>query len=178
MLRETRAERVTPSFDLNRDQLLQLARHGDPARLEVVIHQHMPMFHMEHCVFCALLSPGTNKTNCGRPCDRHVVQLRDRVGAEHPLVADVGCRNTVYNHTPQSGAEVTADLRNTGLTWFRIELLNENSSKEILRIVQLYRGLLAEEVSPGEVWRELHAMNRIGLTQGTLEHERNPLAIV
>ncbi len=178
LLRETRAERVTPSFDLNRDQLLQLARHGDPARLEVVIHQHMPMFHMEHCVFCALLSPGTNKTNCGRPCDRHVVQLRDRVGAEHPLVADVGCRNTVYNHTPQSGAEVTADLRNTGLTWFRIELLNENSSKEILRIVQLYLGLLAEEVSPGEVWRELHAMNRIGLTQGTLEHERNPLAIV
>ena len=36
------------------------------------------MFHMEHCVFCAVLSPGTNKTNCGRPCDVHQVKLRDR----------------------------------------------------------------------------------------------------
>ena len=76
----------------------------------MVIHQHMPMFHMEHCVFCAVLSPGTNKTNCGRPCDRHVVQLRDRVGAEHTLQADVACRNTLYNATPQSGAETVSEL--------------------------------------------------------------------
>jgi putative protease len=46
---------------------------------------------MEHCVFCAFLSPGTDKTNCGQPCDHHDVKLRDRVGMEHPLKADVGC---------------------------------------------------------------------------------------
>jgi putative protease len=50
------AQRVTASYDLNRDQLLELASRADAARLEVVVHQHMPMFHMEHCVFCAVLS--------------------------------------------------------------------------------------------------------------------------
>ena len=31
--------------------------------------------------------------------------LRDRVGKVHRLTADVGCRNTLYNATAQSGAE-------------------------------------------------------------------------
>ena len=64
---------MTASYDLNREQLLALVALTPADRLEVVIHQHMPMFHMEHCVFCAVLSPGTNKHNCGRPCDEHLV---------------------------------------------------------------------------------------------------------
>ena len=104
-LRSLGAQRVTVSYDLNRDQLLDLVDAVPPEWLEVVIHQHMPMFHMEHCVFCAVLSPGTNKHNCGRPCDVHAVKLRDRVGMEHPLTADVGCRNTLFNAVAQSAAE-------------------------------------------------------------------------
>jgi putative protease len=88
---------LTPSYDLNRDQLMELVKWVPSQWLEIVVHQHMPMFHMEHCVFCAMLSPGTNKTNCGRPCDEHQVELRDRTGVDHPLVADVGCRNTLFN---------------------------------------------------------------------------------
>jgi hypothetical protein len=94
------------------------SRAVPPAWLEVVVHQHMPMFHMEHCVFCAVLSPGTNKTNCGRPCDLHTVKLRDRIGMEHPLTADVGCRNTLFNATPQSGAEIVPRLA-AGVRHFR-----------------------------------------------------------
>ncbi len=105
-LHEQGAKRVTASYDLNRDQLLDLVAATPASWLEVVIHQHMPMFHMEHCVFCAVLSPGTNKTNCGRPCDIHEVKLRDRVGMEHPLKADVGCRNTLFN---ASSAEFRGD---------------------------------------------------------------------
>src|SRR5581483_7307823 len=67
-------------------------------------HQHMPMFHNEHCVFAALLSKGKEATDCGRPCDRHALALRDWAGHEHPVKADVGCRNTVYNAVPQSAS--------------------------------------------------------------------------
>ncbi len=88
---------MTPSYDMNRDQLMDLVRVVPADWLEVVVHQHMPMFHMEHCVFCAMLSPGTTRPNCGRPCDFHTVELRDRTGTDHPLVADVGCRNTLFN---------------------------------------------------------------------------------
>jgi putative protease len=77
-------ERVTASYDLNVHTARSVAVGAPPEWFEVTIHQHMPMFHMEHCVFCAFLSKGTDYANCGRPCDTHDVKLRDRVGAEHP----------------------------------------------------------------------------------------------
>ena len=162
------ASRVTASYDLNREQLLDLVAATPPEWLEVVIHQHMPMFHMEHCVFCAVLSPGTNKTNCGRPCDDHVVQLRDRVGKEHPLTADVGCRNTLFNATPQSAAEAVPALLRSGIRHFRIELLDD-SPGEIASKIDLYRRLLAGKVTGQDVWKTLNATNRVGVTRGTLE---------
>lgn len=168
---------VTPSYDLNRDQLLEFVDAMAAEKLEVVLHQHMPMFHMEHCVFCAVLSPGTNKTNCGRPCDRHVVQLRDRVGMEHPLHADVACRNTLYNAVPQSGAEAYEDLAARGIGAIRVELL-EQTAEELRPVVKAYQDLIAGRTSGGEVWRLLKASNRVGVTRGTLEAARNPLAIL
>ena len=171
------ARRVTASYDLNRDQLQNLVAQVPPGWIEVVIHQHMPLFHMEHCVFCAVLSPGTNKTNCGRPCDTHLVQLRDRVGSEHPLKADVGCRNTLYNAVPQSAAEVVPILQERGICNLRIEFLDEQGD-DVGHTVRLYRDLLANRVRGDEVWRRLKAANRVGVTRGTLEERRNPLAIL
>lgn len=176
-LKELGCERVTASYDLNREQLLNLVAETPPAWLEVVIHQHMPMFHMEHCVFCALISPGTNKTNCGRPCDRHEVRLRDRTGVEHPLTADVGCRNTLFNATPQSAAEAVPALLAAGVRAFRVELL-DTTGKALRKTLGLYRDLLAARATPKDVWRGLKASNRVGVTRGTLEERRDPLAIL
>ncbi len=174
---ERGAQRVTASYDLNRDQLLDLVAACPTEWLEVVIHQHMPMFHMEHCVFCAVLSPGTNPTNCGRPCDRHDVHLRDRLNVEHRLTADVGCRNTLFNAIPQSAAEAVPELLARGVRNFRIELLDE-SPDEIRMILDSYRELLSGTVAGRDVWKKLNAANRVGVTRGTLEERRNPLAIL
>jgi putative protease len=172
------AARVTASYDMNRDQLLQMVAAVPPAWLEVVIHQHMPMFHMEHCVFCAVLSPGRNKTDCGRPCDRHQVRLRDRIGKEHPLRADVGCRNTLYNATPQSAAEVIPQLIEHGLRDFRIELVDDAEPAHPAEVISLYRDLLHAKISGREVWSRLRASNRVGVTRGTMEEHRNPEAML
>ncbi len=176
-LRNLGAERVTVSYDLNRDQLLELVDAVPPPGIEVVLHQHMPMFHMEHCVFCAVLSPGTNKHNCGRPCDVHEVKLRDRIGMEHVLQADVGCRNTLYNAVPQSAAEAVPQLLARGLRDFRVELLDQPSG-EVAQLIDLYRQLMAGQATGKYVWQQLKAANRVGVTRGTLEERRNPLAIL
>jgi putative protease len=118
-------------------------------------------------VFCAVLSPGTNRTNCGRPCDRHEVRLRDRVGMEHPLKADVGCRNTLYNAVPQSAAEEVAGLLDRGVRDFRVELLDEDDPA-VERTIGLYRDLLAGRIAGREVWTHLKASNTVGVTRGPL----------
>jgi putative protease len=160
-------ERVTPSYDLNVAQLEALLKAAPPEWFEITIHQHMPMFHMEHCVFCAFLSTGKDYHDCGRPCDRHTVKLRDRTGAEHPLKADAGCRNTLFNSQAQTGAEWMAGFQEMGVRHFRLEFLNE-SGTEVERTIARYRQLLRGEISGTQLWRELKLYNQLGVTRGQL----------
>jgi putative protease len=160
-------ERLTPSYDLNFPQLEALLRAAPPEWFEVTIHQHMPMFHMEHCVFCAFLSAGTDYTNCGRPCDRHEVRLRDRVGAAHGVKADAGCRNTVFNALPQTGEVYVAKLRELGVRHFRVEFLDE-PVETVERTIAQYRRLLRGEISGTQLWRELKLLNQLGVTRGQI----------
>ncbi|HEX7569256.1 MAG TPA: DUF3656 domain-containing protein [Verrucomicrobiae bacterium] len=160
-------ERVTASYDLNVTQLDALLSAAPPEWFEVTIHQHMPMFHMEHCVFCAFLSKGRDFRDCGRPCDTHNVRLRDRVGAEHPLKADAGCRNTVFNSQAQTGAEFVERLLALGVRNFRVEFLNE-SPEEVVRTITKYRQLLRGEISGTQLWRELKLFNQLGVTRGQM----------
>ena len=141
------ALRVAASYDLSFDQLDDLIQTVPADWLEVVIHQQIPMFHMEHCVFCAFLSPGTDKTNCGRPCDHHDVKLRDRVGMEHPLKADVGCRNTLYNAVPQTAAEYLPRLLARGVTHFRVEFLDDEPGA-VSRTIGLYADAISGRRDP------------------------------
>ena len=161
-------ERVTASYDLNVGQLEALLKNAPGAWFDITLHQHMPMFHMEHCVFCAFLSKGKDYRDCGRPCDTHRVALRDRIGAEHPLKADAGCRNTVYNSRAQTGAEYAARLMMLGARNFRVEFLTE-TAEEVRRTVERYRQLLGGQVSGAELWRELKLINQLGVTRGQME---------
>jgi putative protease len=120
---------------------------------------------MEHCVFCAFLSSGTDYTNCGRPCDRHEVRLRDRVGAEHPVKADAGCRNTVFNAVAQTGAEHVSRMVALGVRHFRIEFLNE-APDQVKQTLSMYRRLLRGEITGAQLWRELKVLNQLGVTRG------------
>ncbi|MDE1170226.1 MAG: DUF3656 domain-containing protein [Verrucomicrobium sp.] len=160
-------ERVTASYDLNARQLADLLAACPPEWLEVVLHQHMPMFHMEHCVFAAFLSEGKDHTTCGRPCDRHQIAVRDRVGATHPVLADVGCRNTVYHGRAQSGAAFLEEFRALGARHFRLELLREDAAAT-RRVYESYVRLLAGDLSPATLRAQLQVADQLGVTSGTL----------
>lgn len=160
-------QHLTVSYDLNFDQVMGLIKQSKPYWFELTLHQHMPMFHMEHCVYAAFLSQGTDHTNCGRPCDHHQIKLRDRVGAEHPVKADVGCRNTVFHQKAQSGANFIHAFLDAGLRTFRVELLNE-SAEQTLTILQTYQALLNRDVSAETLINRLRVQNQLGVTNGTL----------
>ncbi|NQX61871.1 DUF3656 domain-containing U32 family peptidase [Paenibacillus qinlingensis] len=159
--------KVTPSYDLNIQQMVDLLRRAETSKLEVVIHQHMPMFHTEHCVYCTFLSEGTDFTNCGRPCEEKRVSLQDRVGMSHPVRVDEGCRNTVYNAIDQSGAEYLNHFMDLGIRSFRVEFLEETPEK-VTEILDLYRKAIDGQINGTQVWRSLKATNQLGVTKGTL----------
>ncbi|CAN5864163.1 DUF3656 domain-containing protein [soil metagenome] len=165
---ESGLEQLTVSYDLSIDQVLELIQACPPSWFELTLHQHMPMFHMEHCVFSAFMSNGKSFLDCGRPCEKHTVKLRDRVGKEHPLKADVGCRNTLFNSQAQTGAKFFDYLSRAGLRTFRVELLEEDEF-ESAHIISVYQELLRGERDGEMLWHELRAQSQLGVTTGTLE---------
>ena len=165
LLMQEGLERLTISYDLNGQQVLDLLRAAPASWFEITLHQHIPMFHMEHCVFAAFLSEGTDHTNCGRPCDRHEVELRDRVGLLHPLKADVGCRNTLFHAQAQSGAACFESFVAEKPAAFRVELLLEDTA-QTERILRAYQRLLAAETTGLGLVREMNLRSQLGVTTG------------
>jgi putative protease len=157
----------TPSFDLDAAQLTAFCATSFGPWAEVVVHHPMPLFHMEHCVIAALLSEGRDSKTCGRPCERHVVSLRDRAGMEHPVEADVGCRNTVFHAAAQSAAGIVPRLKESGVRRFRIELVRE-SAIEAARVVAAYRALLRGTLTPKELRTTLRTEGGYGVVSGSL----------
>jgi putative protease len=157
----------TPSFDLDAAQLAALCATPFGPWAEVVVHHPMALFHMEHCVIAALLSDGGDHKTCGRPCEHHRVSLRDRAGMEHPVEADVGCRNTVFHAAPQSAAGLVPALQKSGVRRFRVELVRERAA-DAARIVGVYRALLGGTQAPAEVWKALRADGGYGVVRGSL----------
>ncbi|MEO8554669.1 MAG: U32 family peptidase, partial [Kofleriaceae bacterium] len=158
---------ITAAHDLDRDQLFALLAAAPPGRVAVTVHHHIPTFHTEHCVYAHLLSHGRDYKDCGRPCERHQIALRDRVGLVHPVNVDVGCRNTIFNAQAQSAAALVPDLIAAGVRRLRVELVRE-SAGEAVRLYGAYVRLAAGQISATEAVRTAAVHEQFGVTRGTM----------
>ena len=163
--------RICPSYDLNGEQLQELAKVCDASKLEVTAHHYIPAFHMEHCVFAAFLSSGSSYRDCGRPCEKHRVELRDAKGALHPLKADAECRNTMFNGVPQSAGKLIPSLQSLGVATFRIDGLFEDAATLRAKI-EAYADVLFNKVPVHAAMSKLGMSERYGVTDGQLYNIR------
>src|ERR1035438_9118295 len=144
---------LTPAHDLNAAQVAELARGVGGDRVEAILYQHLPVFHTEHCVFCRFLSTGTSYRDCGRPCESHTVELRDPAGRAHPVMADVGCRNTVFGAEAQEASRHLDEWRAAGIAHFRLEFAHE-SGEQVTAISSAFARALTGSLSARELGQE------------------------
>jgi putative protease len=156
-------ESVTASHDLDRSDLLDLLRIVPRGRVALTLHHHIPTFHNSHCVYAHLLSEGRDYRSCGRPCEKQRLALRDYAGHEHPVVVDVGCRNTVFNAVAQSAAPLVPALLELGVRRFRVEFVWERGD-EVARTFAAYRQLLRGELSAAKALEVAAVHERYGVT--------------
>ncbi|MCB8980269.1 MAG: U32 family peptidase [Ardenticatenaceae bacterium] len=159
--------RLAPTHDLNAAQITALATAVGPDRLEVIAYHHLPVFHTEHCVFCRFLSEGTSYKDCGTPCEKHKVALRDVHGRSHPVMADVGCRNTVFGAEAQTGAAHLADWQKAGIGHYRLEFVHE-TAEQVSQVTEAFRLALAGKMREGELNGRLLQIAPQGTTEGSL----------
>jgi U32 family peptidase len=160
-------DRLAPGHDLNAAQIAGLARRVGAEAIEALAYHHLPVFHTEHCVFCRFLSNGTSFEDCGHPCEKHRVSLRDGNGREHPVMADVGCRNTVFGAEAQEASAHLANWRDAGIRHFRLEFVHE-SGEQVERIARVFAAALAGGCSPVELARQVRLISPQGTTEGSL----------
>lgn len=163
--------RICPSYDLNGEQLVELSASCDGSKLEVTAHHYIPAFHMEHCVFAAFLSTGSSYRDCGRPCEKHRVELRDPKGSLHPLKADAECRNTMFNGVPQSAGTLLPALQARGISTFRVDGLFESAAK-LREKIEAYADVLFHGVAVETAMAKLGMSDRYGVTSGQLYNIR------
>lgn len=157
-------EALTVSYDLNAAQLEDLLACGCGADLELTLHQHMPLFHSQHCVFCTFLSRGHSFKDCGKPCRRHRVRVVDRANAAHYLRSDAACRNTLFNARAQTAARCVQSALRAGLARYRVELLEEDAA-QTQELLSLYSRLLRGEMGVDALVRRLGVLDRPGVTE-------------
>lgn len=165
---------ICASYDLNSKQLTDLLDHVPSGKLEVTVHQYMPSFHMEHCVFAAFLSTGSSFKDCGKPCEKHRVELKDQFGNFHQIKADQECRNTMFNATSQSAAKLIPEWKKAHLAEFRFEALYERG-EELKQKILFYSNLINndEHLYNPEILKKLGVLEKYGLSDKVFSHKEH-----
>ncbi|KHD87564.1 MAG: collagenase [Bdellovibrio sp. ArHS] len=158
-------------YDLNHLQVSDLLQAGQAARFEVTAYQYMPSFHMEHCVFAAFLSKGSSFKDCGKPCERHEVKLKDQFGNWHQIKPDQECRNTMYNGTSQSAARYVKDWESLGLGFIRYEALKERGA-ELITKIQAHLEYISGTRNLDSLIKELGNVESYGLSENHFQREK------
>ena len=159
-------QRLAPTHDLNADQIATLAREVGPQHIEVIAYHHLPVFHTEHCVFCRFLSKGTSYKDCGHPCETHKVALRDPSGRAHPVMADVGCRNTVFGAQAQEASAYLDSWRAAGIQHYRLEFVHEDG-EQVRQVTRAFMDALAGKLPSAKLARRLAEITPQGTTAGS-----------
>ncbi len=168
--------RLTPTHDLNAAQITTLVQTVNAAQIEVVGYHHLPVFHTEHCVFCRFLSAGTSYKDCGKPCEQHKVALRDVRGRAHPVMADVGCRNTVFGAEAQEASLYLSDWRAAGIVHYRLEFVHE-TAVQVAEVMDAFQQALFGKLDMGKLNGRLRQIAPQGITEGSLYVPDNYLTL-
>jgi len=158
---------VCVSYDVNAEQASLLIDNMQSQSIELTIHQTMPSFHMEHCVFAAFLSQGSSYKDCGKPCEKHKVQLKDQFGHYHWIKPDQECRNTMFNAKAQTALSYLPEWNQKNISTYRFEALDEHG-RELTDKIDQYLKYLNKEQDLATTLRSLSANESYGLSAGNL----------
>lgn len=146
-------ESLALTYDCNSEQICSILQSlGERSnQVEIICHTNLPIFHTEHCVFARFLSEGNSYLDCGRPCEKHTLHIRDpATSRDHLIEADMGCRNTVFEGSSQTAIDYMEVFSQYNVGIYRIELVDQPASI-VKDILEGYRSILQDpHASPTE----------------------------
>lgn len=127
------AEQVCASYELSPVRVADLASNIPnipEGFLEWPVYVRMPAFHMEYCLFSMRYGKGERYPECGQPCKKNDLFVKDPKGAVHEVFYDHLCRNTVYLEKPLNYINSIQSASRAGVRYFRIEVIASKGNSD------------------------------------------------
>lgn len=153
LLLQSGLESLALTYDCNSQQVCDILEGlGERSnQIEIICHTNVPIFHTEHCLFARFLSDGNSYLDCGRPCEKHTLHIRDpTTSRDHLVEADMGCRNTVFDGSSQTAVEYMTAFSQYNVGSYRIELVDQPATI-VTEILQGYRDVLHRDRSSSTI---------------------------
>ncbi|MGE5415518.1 MAG: peptidase U32 family protein [Acidobacteriota bacterium] len=145
-VKEWGALKATPSVELNRDNLLEMAADS-PLPLEIVVQGPLCAMISDYCVSGAVADESDNG-RCSMPCRRGEYTLIDELGQRYILENDLDCRTYMYFPQDLSLLHLLPMLQAGGIDSIRLE--GDRYSAQLLgETIDLYKSAISN-LSQGE----------------------------
>ncbi|MGE5405522.1 MAG: peptidase U32 family protein [Candidatus Saccharibacteria bacterium] len=140
------AIKATPSVELNRDNLVEMAA-ASPLPLELVVHGPLCAMISDYCVAGAVADESDNE-RCSMPCRRGEYILIDELGQRYIMENDLDCRTYMYYPHDLALLHILPELLAGGIESIRIR--GDRYTPQLLgETIDLYKSAL-KNLSCGE----------------------------
>jgi putative protease len=76
---------------------------------------------------------------------KHELELGDSTGRRHPVVAEAGCRNTVFGAEAQEASQHLSAWLEAGIRHYRLEFAHE-SAGQVASVAEAFRAALTGDL--------------------------------
>lgn len=165
-LKKLGVSETTVSVELNLEQIEKL-RDIDGIEKELVVFGKLPLMVSEYCPVGSFKGGHNGIKTCNNACTRGSYVLKDRTGAEFPVVCDrIDCRSMILNGNSLFLWENVSNLSSKNIDSIRLNIFNEDNDK-VAEIVGLHRHLLSGHISSLDKFADLTAdIKKEGFTKG------------
>ncbi|MDR0391685.1 MAG: U32 family peptidase, partial [Planctomycetaceae bacterium] len=113
-LLEWGTKRITPSFDLNQEQIEKLCENIPISAVEQIVFGRIPLFTINHCLWRANIVPKGKP--CEQICKHTTLKIKDRRDAIHSVRTDILCRNIIENAAEYSTKPIN-NIKHVRIEW-------------------------------------------------------------
>ena len=128
---------ITLSLELNRKEIKEVLKNNIGG-IAYVIYGKTELMVSEYCPIGSTIGGKCKDKNCSSPCLKDEFTLVDKFNEGFRVMTDKYCRSHILNSTALNLIEEMDELKEFGVTNFRVDFTDENA-KEVKEVIEMIK---------------------------------------
>lgn len=124
------------SVELNRKEIKDIIKNAD-ITAQYVIYGKTELMVSQYCPIGSVMGGMSSDKKCNGKCKSGSFVIKDRTGAEFPIITDNFCRSHIYNSVSSNLIPNLDSLKKIGIKYFRIDFIDENY-EEVCKVLKSF----------------------------------------